>query len=59
MSYVDIKLERDGEFVVHQAGGDEDALRAAQLQIAVANRAVAERNVVAVGDNRLVSLIHS
>ena len=29
VSHVDIKLEGDGKFVVHQPGGDEHALRAA------------------------------
>ena len=57
VSDIDVELEGDGKFVVHQAGGDEDALRAAELQIAMANRAVAEGNVVAVGDDGLVSLI--
>ncbi len=58
VSDVDVELESDGKFVVHQAGGDENALRAAEFQIAMANRAVAEGNVVTVGDDGLVSLIH-
>ncbi len=58
VSDVDIELERDGKFVVHQAGRDEDALRIAEIQVAMANRIVAEGNVVAVGNYGVLALGH-
>ncbi len=56
--HVDIELKSDGEFVVHQAGGDEDALRVAESEVAMADGAVAERDVVALGDHDLLILNH-
>src|SRR5206468_7276321 len=53
---IDKKLERYGKLVVHQAGGDEDALRVAETQIAMADRAVAQRHVVAVGDEGFLAM---
>ena len=55
---VDVELEGDRKFVVHQARGDEDALRVAEVQVAMADRVVAERDVVAVGDHGFFSLTH-
>jgi len=55
---VDVELERHRKFVVHQTRRDEDALRIAEIQVAMANRVVAERNVVAVGNHRLFPLGH-
>jgi hypothetical protein len=56
--HVDIELEGHGKLVVHEPRGNEDALRIAQAQVAMADRIVAQRDVVTVGDDRLFSLIH-
>ena len=56
MPDVDVELERDREFVVHQAGGNEHTLRIAQIQITVANGILAQRDIVAVGNQRLLAL---
>src|SRR5208337_4969738 len=53
---VDVELEGHRKLVFHQAGGDEDALRISQVQVAMANRIVAEGNVVAVGNDGVVAL---
>ena len=58
MPHVDVELEGDRELVVHQPGGDEHALRIAQIEIAMANRIVAKRNVIAIGDHGVLALIH-
>ena len=58
MAHVDVELECDRELIVHQPGGDEHALRIAQLDIAMADGVVAEGNVVAVGDHGVVALVH-
>ena len=58
VSDVDVELERHRKFVFHQASRDEDALRIAEIEVAMANRVVAERNVVAVGNHRLFALGH-
>ena len=58
MAHVDVELKSDRELVVHQPGGDEHALRIAQLDIAMADGVVAEGNVVAVGDHGVVALVH-
>src|SRR5581483_10499611 len=47
MRHVDVELKRDGELVVHQPGGDEHALRVAQVEIAVADRVIAQPHIVA------------
>ncbi len=41
MAGVDEEFEGKGEAVLHQAGGDEDALRVAELEVAVADGSVA------------------
>src|SRR5215469_1325785 len=56
VSDVDVELEGDGKLVVHQAGGDEDALRIAKIQVAMADRIVAESDVVPIGDQRVIAL---
>src|ERR1035441_2555240 len=56
---VDIELKRHRKLVVHQSRRDEHALRVAQVQVAVANRVVAEGHVITIGDDRLVALAHS
>ncbi len=58
VSHVDVELKCDRELIVHQAGGNEHALRIAQLEIAMADGVVAEGNVVAVGDHGFVALVH-
>ena len=58
MSDIDVELERHRKFVLHQARRNEDALRVPEIQIAMANRVVAERNVVAIGDHGLIALGH-
>ena len=55
VSHIDEELEGDGEAVFHQAGGDEDALRIAQRLVAMADGAVGQLHVVAVGDHGLVA----
>src|SRR5579862_5050827 len=55
---VDIKLEGDGKLVVHQPRRDEHALRVAKIQVAMADGVVAQCDVVAVGDQRVVALAH-
>src|ERR1700722_10200673 len=56
VSYVDVELECDGKFVFHQAGRDEDALRVAQIQVAMADCVVTEDYVVTIGDDRFFAL---
>src|SRR5208282_2086123 len=56
MAYVDVELEGYGKFVVHQAGGDEDALGVAEIQVAMANGIVTESNVVTIGNDGFVAL---
>jgi len=51
-----MKLECHRELVVHQAGRDEHALRIAEVEVAVADGVVAQRDVVALGDERLITL---
>ena len=58
MPNIDVELERDGKFVVHQTSGNEDALRVAQIQVAMANGVIAEGHIVAVGDDGFVALGH-
>ena len=55
MADVDEELEGDGEAVFHQPGGDEHALRIAQRLVAMADGAVGELHVVAVGDHGVVA----
>ncbi len=56
MANVDKELECDGELVVHQAGGDKNALGVAESQIAVTDRLVTEGDIIAIGDQGVVSL---
>ena len=58
VAHVDVELKGHGELVVHQAGGNEYALRVAQIEIAMADRVVAQRHVIAVGDHGFVALVH-
>ena len=53
---IDVELEGDREAVIHEAGGDKDTLRIAQRKIAVADSAVAEQHIVAIGDQGLVAV---
>jgi hypothetical protein len=53
---IDVELESHGKFVVHQAGGDEDALGIAEIEVAMANGVVAEGHIIAIGDDGLVTL---
>ncbi len=57
VAHIDEELEGDGEAVFHQPGGDEDALRIAQRLVAMADGAIGELHVIAVGDHRLVAQI--
>src|SRR5581483_11890491 len=52
---VDEELERNRKLVFHHAGRDEDALRVADVVVAMANRAVAQFGVVALRDAGLVA----
>ena len=53
---IDVELEGDGEAVVHEPGGDKDTLRIAERKIAMADSAVAEQHIVAIGNQCLVAV---
>ena len=55
MADVDEELESYRELVVHHTRGDEHALRAANIVVAMADSAVAEFAVVALGDTGIVA----
>ena len=54
MADIDEEFEGEGEAVLHEAGGDEDAFRGAEADVAVADGAVAEVDVVGGGDGGLI-----
>ncbi len=56
VSDIDVELKGDREAVIHQAGGDKDTLRIAQRKIAVADSAIAEQHIVAIGNQGLVAV---
>ena len=58
MRHVDVELERERELVVHEAAGNKDALRVTEVQVAMADGVIAERDIVAVGDDGLLALAH-
>ena len=55
MADVDEVLEGEGEAVLHEAGGDEDALGRAEADVAMADGAVAEIDGVGGSDGGLVA----
>src|SRR5262249_24182923 len=55
---VDEELEGYGELVVHDARGNKDTLRAADVGIAVADRAIAEFAVIVLGNAGIVPFAH-
>src|SRR5579871_1258254 len=56
MTYIDIKLKRNGEPFIEQPGGDKDALRVAGIDIAMADRSLWRRTVKAFCDQRFVPI---
>ncbi len=56
VSDIDVELKGDREAVIHEAGGDKDALRIAKSKIAVADGAVAEQHIVTIGNQSLVAV---
>ena len=58
MANIDVELKSHRKLVIHQAGGNEHTLGIAQIEIAMADRVVAQGHVIAVGDHGFVALIH-
>ena len=58
MRHVGVELKGYGKLVIENASGDEYALRIARINITMANRLVAQGTVIALGNQRFISVAH-
>src|ERR1700739_4465222 len=59
VAYIDVKLKSNGEAFIEQAGGDEDALRVARINIAMAGGSLRRRAVKVLCDESFVTIANS